>query len=515
MLDRIRAWIENPILVKHIRTRLRRQSILTSLSVVVLLCLCIAYAGYALDIFKNGFAAGMILAIQFVLLVIMGSSQVGASVSGARNSGILDFHRVSPMTPTELTLGFFFGAPIREYSLFAATLPFTVLCMAFGIPSPRGFVQLMMILLTSAWTLQGLVLLTALASKGKTPTGGVVAMLVFLLFFGSSLVMGGQFSANMVEHDNRLGFFGLSLPWLPVVLLYQLPLLFFILLASTRKMESARLHALSKPQGIVAMLVFSTLVVGGIWRKDDYEIYEIAALYLLTIPALLVTLVITPSQAEYAKGLYRAQRQGKTRLPWWDDLSVSWITLVLLAGMMLGAGTLAGSVAAGAPSPHWQPATTTTFHLALAAAVLTVAYFGLAFQYFQLRFAKRGPTYFTLFIFIVWFLPIIAGAIQSMASGPRGPGEVGAPLFALSPGAGIGMIAAIGDEHLATRVQAAAITPALLFTFVFNYLLIGARRRVMRIVFLATAKKDQDELELVFDEPVADARGIEPIPEAS
>ncbi len=385
--------------------------------------------------------------------------------------------------------------------------------MAFGIPSLRGFVQLMTILLTSAWTLQGLVLLTALASKGKTPTGGVVAMIVFLLFFGSSLVMGGQFSASMVEHDHRLSFFGLSLPWLPVVLLYQLPLLFFILLASTRKMESGRLHALSKPQGIVAMLVFSTLVLGGIWRKDFYEIYEIAALYLLAIPALLITLVITPSQAEYAKGLYRAQRQGKTRLPWWDDLSVSWITLILLAGIMLGAGTLAGSVAVG-DSPQ-TPRPLGPYPLALAAAVLTVAYFGLAFQYFQLRFAKRGSMYFALFIFIVWFLPIIAGSIQTMASGPRGPGEVGAPLFALSPGAGIGMIAVIGDEHLATAVQAAAITPALLFTFVFNYLLIGARRRVMRTVFLANAKKDQDELELVFDEPVADAREIEPIPEAS
>ena len=83
--------------------------------------------------------------MQVVILAIMGSGQVNASVSGARASGILDFHRVSPLTPTELTLGFFFGAPIREYVLFAATLPFTVLCMAFGVPSLRGFIQLMIL----------------------------------------------------------------------------------------------------------------------------------------------------------------------------------------------------------------------------------------------------------------------------------------------------------------------------------------------------------------------------------
>ena len=54
------------------------------------------------------------------------------------------------------------------------------------------------------------------------------------------------------------------------------------------------------------------------------------------------------------------------------------------------------------------------------------------------------------------------------------------------------MIAAIGDEQLATAVQAAAITPALLFTFVFNYLLIGARRRVMK-TGLAAARSRRRE----------------------
>jgi hypothetical protein len=263
----------------------------------------------------------------------------------------------------------------------------------------------------------------------------------------------------------------------------------------------------------VAMLVFATLVLGGIWRKDSYEVYEIAALYLLGLPALMITLMITPSQAEYSKGLYRAQKQGKTRLPWWDDLSVNWISLVLLAGIVLGAGTLAGTVANGLSDPFMANSQRGPYPLALAATVLTVTYFGLSFQFFQLRFAKRGGTYFALFIFVAWFLPVIAGSIQSMASGPMQSTGAGAPLFALSPGAGIGMIVGIGDDQLKTAVQAAAITPPLLFTFVFNYLLIGARRRVMKTVFLANAKKEGDAFELEFDEPIADARGIEQIPE--
>lgn len=183
---------------------------------------------------------------------------------------------------------------------------------------------------------------------------------------------------------------------------------------------------------------------------------------------------------------------------------MSWLTVVILAGIILAFGTAVTTLATGTPSQFPGFREPGSYPLALAITVLTVAYFGLGYQYFQLRFAKRGGMYFTLFIFIAWILPIVAGSIQSMSSwGPTGR-DAGAPIFAVSPGAGIGMVAAIGDENLATSIQAAAITPALLFTFVFNYLIIGARRRVMKRVFAATAKKDEDGVSLELAEPVVE-----------
>jgi hypothetical protein len=492
MWDRIRDAINNPILVKHVRSRLRTQPLVSSMVVLVLINLCLAYGGYELNWYQTGTVAGCIVAIQVAILAVMGAGQANASVNGARASGILDFHRVSPLTPVELTLGFFFGAPIREYALFAATLPFTVLCMAFGVPSFRGFLQLMIIIVTSAWTIHGVMILNGLLSRSKNPSGGVVGVVVFLVFFFSWMVMGAQYSVNVVENDHRLNFFSISLPWLPVVLLYQLPTLFFLLLAATRKMESQRLHPLSRPQAIVAMLTFATLVLGGIWRQEGYEIYQVAALYLLTVPALLLIAMVTASLAEYTKGLHRARKQGRMRLPWWDDLSVNWLTVVILAGIVLGAGTLAATAAVGESDTYIANRTIGSYPLALSAAVLTVAYIGLALQYFQLRFAKRGIMYFALFLFIFWILPLLAGSIQSMANGPMGAEGASYPVFALSPAAGIGMVYMIGDEPMAYAVQAAALTPILLFTFVFNYLLIGARRRVMKSVFAAAIEKEKE-----------------------
>ncbi len=493
--DRVRDWFDNPIFLKHVRARLRPQAFLTSLAVVGILCLCIAYGGYQLNAFQTGGAAGTLLALQTVLLVIMGSGQVGASVNGARASGILDFHRVSPLTPTQMTLGFFFGAPIREYLLFAATLPFMVLCMALGVPSLRGFIQLMILLIAAAWTVQGLTLLNGLMSKAKNPASNVVGLMVLAWFVSMPLISGGMFSINLVEGERRLSFFDISLPWLPVVLLYQTPMLFFIFLAARRKMESARMHPLSKPQAISAMITFAVLVLGGIWKQERPEILAIVALYLLVITAVVLTIMVTPSQAEYCKGVRRARQKGLRHLPCWDDLSVNWVFLAITAAMVLAAGTIAGSVAAGPPDAFVATRPNGSFPLALATGVLVVAYFGLALQYFLLRFAARGPMYFGLFLFLAWLLPLLAGLIQVMATSWRRPpgDEPGYILFSISPLAGMAMAAAVGDVQASTAIQAAAITPALLFTFVFNSLLISARRRVLKSVYLTSAGRTARE----------------------
>ncbi len=154
---------------------------------------------------------------------------------------------------------------------------------------------------------------------------------------------------------------------------------------------------------------------------------------------------------------------------------MNWVALALIAGIVLAVGTIAGTFP-GVTSPAYGRSWG-SYPLALATAVLVVSYFGLALQYFLLRFAGRGTTYFGLFLFLTWALPMVAGTIHGWASGPMRTSEAGYPFYALSPIAGIGMVATIGDEGFATAIQSSAITPALLFTFVFQYLLLGGRAR--------------------------------------
>src|SRR5262249_34042989 len=147
----------------------------------------------------------------------------------------------------------------------------------------------------------------------------------------------------------RLSFFGVSLPWLAVVLIYIGATLFFVFLASRRRMASDRIHPLSKVQAIAAMLTLSILLVGGIWKQESYDILQIIALYFLVGTSIVTVAMVTPTQAEYIKGLLRARKQGESQLHFWDDLALNRVCLSMLCAILLLTGTVIWRAGIDAP----------------------------------------------------------------------------------------------------------------------------------------------------------------------
>jgi hypothetical protein len=425
-----------------------------------------------------------------VILGIMGASQINSSVFSARASGIMDFHRVSPLSPTELALGFFFDAPVREYLLFACTLPFLLLCVAMGTPDFRGLVQLLIVLLSTSWVLHSLALVTALVFRRPAGPRGARGIVVFIGLVAGNSIAGLGRLANIVEGEPRIDFYGISLPWLAFFLLYEAPLLLFFFLAARRKMDSERLHALTKPQAALAMATVGVLITGAIWNQFQYEILAVALLYVLVIIGIMLSGLVTPSQAEYVKGLRRAMKLGWPRLSRWHDLAPNRIVLLVICLIVLVTATVAWNRLRGDGNGALGPVHS-AFPLAIANGVLVVAYFGLAAQYFLFRFGRRGSSYLALFLFLAWVVPLILGIIAMLGQ----PGDSGlAQIFlALSPVAGLSLgsgVLSSGQESL-LGIQAAAITPSLLYTFVFNSLLDGARRRAGRAVLTAAARPNK------------------------
>ena len=320
----------------------------------------------------------------------MGASQVSAAVGGCEASGILDFHRVSPLTPTELTLGFFFGAPIREYVLFACTLPFVALFLAFGVPSVHGFVQLMIFLVAIAWVFHGLALLNSLIMKGQRSARGAVGVVVFFVLIFFNAMRMGRFipSVALFDEDGRLTFFGYSLPWLAVVLFYVACRACFSCTwrRGARWARSASTLSPSRRRSPRWRRSRSCCWEGS-GRTTTDGILEIVVLYLLVDHGSPLDL---DGHAQPGRVLQRAlagQETRRSHLPWWDDLSLNRVFLVIACAIVLVAATAAGSVVGDTPAGAFGASSSPgNFPLAIAIGVLVVAYFGLALQYFLLRF---------------------------------------------------------------------------------------------------------------------------------
>ncbi|WP_165247897.1 hypothetical protein [Paludisphaera soli] len=483
----IREWLDNPILIKHVRSRLRPQAFATSAAITIMIGLCILYGAFQVRGFASGDGFTALLVLQFIILAVMGSTQVGASVGSARASGILDFHRVSPQSPLELTFGFLFGAPVREYALTALTLPFMLFCVIMGFPDFRGLMQAEILLLFVAWTLHAASLLGGLSLKsgvtGQNALGFTIVIGVFIVgpLFGAFGVLKG-----LIDGDVRMDFLGLSLPWLAFVLLHLAAVLFFFLLAATRKMGSERTHGLSKPQAIAAAATFGLLAVGGVSNWNGDGMASLILLYILVGVGVILAGLITPSLAEYDKGLRRARKLGLDRPSAWSDLAPNRPALAAICGTILAAGSILGAWIedSGRPNVPGRGG----FPLAVAVGVLVVAYFGLAFQYFLLRFGRRATNFFGLFLFTAWALPLVLGIITLAASaGPRAVEEQAVLFFSATPIVGIAAATGALAGEVGSGPAIVAITLALLFAFVFNALYIKAVRQVR----MALARGDE------------------------
>ena len=482
-MNRLALWLDNPILVKHARSRLRRVQLLPSIAVVMVIALSIVILGYEYNGLNGGQTFGGLMTLQVVILGIMGGSQVASSVGKARESGILDFHRASPMSPFSMALGFFFGAPIREYLMFAATLPFSLVCVYKGRPSPLGFVQLMVPMVLGSWILHAIALLNALTGKGgRSGARGVVGLVMFLLFGGSWLVPSFGIMTTAIDEKPLGHFYGFPLPWLLIVALDMFPPIGFFLVASTRKLASERAHTLSKPQAVAALATGAFLLLGGIWVIEAEFYWTLLVLYALIVFSIILTSAITPGQDEFVKGIRKAAKEGRKYPSAWSDRGLNRICLLCFCAVVLAASTVAWRTIERPVS--WMPQNVpVSYSLPIAIGVLVVAYYGLALQFFQLRYGKRGSIFLALFLFTAWLLPLACGAISAAATAqrrtPDSPPDVWSPaITSLSPIFGIAISSGIGDSAALNAARAAALLPALSFALLFNNLVTSARRRI-------------------------------------
>lgn len=494
------AWLDNPIFVKHLRARLRRQQIFPPLIVVLVLSAFIVWFGLPIahpDAYPGQVEASwsgaltMLICLQAFILCLIGTSQVASSVAQARESGMMDFHRISPQTPAALVWGFLLGGPIREYLLFACTLPlFYALLLAQPVSSPQwgqmggaslSALELALVpvgLIMSSLLYHVFALLTALnIARAQLRSAGAIALILVILsglawitpmlnHFTVIPTLVGAMGASRNAFQFQILFFGVPVHPFVLAVVHQLPMFGFLWLAAVRKMRHEEGMLFSKGMAMLFAVMMALLALGdtAILKSNDGSTNitgPVIVLYILLLTSIIIIGITTPKTGYLLKGIRHARKDGLPRQPWWHDAAPIGPLVLFLAALLC----LSGAVAMLFVQPGNTEVTISSFLLASLIGAGTILFFGFGLQYFMLTYRKHGVNYFAVCLFLFWVVPLLIAMVVGITGGS---GNTVPYCLSLSSFAGLGLSFDPSDG-LGYGALSAGITTFLVIIFGLLY----------------------------------------------
>lgn len=441
--------LDNPILIKHYRARMRRAQLRPTVIIVFLLASCLLWAGWEGQGLTNGVIFWVIYVLMAIVMQFGGTSQVASSMGQTNDSGILDFHRISPLPPSVATVGFILGAPIREWLVVAVMVPFALFCAILGSPGILGFLQCMLILITTNLLFHTFAVSSGLLvrkGKSRSASGGIIVLLVIASLSSPTVYNGipipglltvGPTMLDCMEvklgrGDVEPTFFGAKLPIFLQTLCYQLPLLAFLFVAAVRRMRSPQLPLYSKLNAAGFLVTISILNLAGLVGHPKLVPEQVvpSLLYINVVVAVLLTLSVTPELTTFRNGIRRSRKIGMVKPAMWTDSGSNRAVLFVFCGVTWA--TAQSVVTFLAANIQFDQ----TFLLMTMTAMCTIAHFGGGLQYFKLKFGRRGKVTMFLFCFLFWFLPLIIAGIVRFSVGPKAAEYVASisPIFGIAKG---------------------------------------------------------------------------------
>ena len=149
----------NPIIRRYARARLRPHALGVALILTLMVAGFIFFSTRTVSMYRGGMAVVdaeripllPLMALQALILFFLGTGQVAGGITAEADEGVLEYQRLTPLSPLTKVLGYLFGLPIREYAMFACTLPFTAWSLWQGQVPWSAWGPVYLILISSAW----------------------------------------------------------------------------------------------------------------------------------------------------------------------------------------------------------------------------------------------------------------------------------------------------------------------------------------------------------------------------
>ncbi len=477
--------LANPIFRRYCQSRLRFRGLGVALLITLLIAGFLFFMLRTLGIHQSGMKVPdaergtliPLLVLQWLILFVLGTAQVSGGMTAETDEGVIDYQRLIPMSPISKVLGYLLGLPIREYVMFAATLPFTAWAIWSGGVAADVWVPLYVVTFTSALTYHLTGLLTGTVVHNRRWAFLLSIGLVFCLYtvvpqvarFGlvffkyltiTPVLMeslpsllprtAGAIVATGQKLAPEVKFFNLAFPEALFTVFCQggLILTFVVMLCRKwRKSESLLLGKvwatgffvwvqvlllgnalpLIEPGNLFPSREFSRrLLISGGWAPEALEAVAMSGLYgFATLVMLFIfTQIITPSEEIQIRGWRRVRKEGRSSLPVLSDAATAfgWVLVMALAG----AGGWYLFTQALVES-RWFPGHVVPLKVL---GFFTVVMLACGLSFHALLEAKGGRTLGLVIIF-VGIVPLMAGAVLSAYSQRLIPAATW--LFGISP----------------------------------------------------------------------------------
>jgi hypothetical protein len=403
-----------------------------------------------------------LLALQGVILFIIGTAQVAGGMTAERDEGIIDYQRLIPMTPFAKIVGYLFGLPVREYVMFAFTLPFTAWALWRGGVSWQVWLPLYTVVLSSTLLYHFTGLLTGTVVRNRRWAFLVSIGLVFCLYtvipqmakfglvFFKYLTIQPVFeecfpsflpdAAGEALRKLRLliptgKFFNLDFPEVVFTLFCQAGLVLTFVVMLWRKWRRDESHLLGKLWATGFFIWIQVLLLGNAlplidpgnlfvsrgfmklariplnWKPDGLEAVAMSGVYgFVTLVLIFVlALIITPSAENQIRGWLRARKLGRTSLQIRDDAATSfWFVLVMAIAGSTGWYLFTKALI----ESRWFPGHEVPLS-ALGLYILVMLTGGVGFQ---ALLEAKGARLVGLITILVGVVPVMAGTVLGTIS---------------------------------------------------------------------------------------------------
>ncbi|MEY3896146.1 MAG: hypothetical protein RLZZ214_1666 [Verrucomicrobiota bacterium] len=479
-----KIW-ENPIFRRYCQSRLRLRGLAVALLIAVLIAGFIFFMSRTVGMHRAHLSVAdaergaliPLLVLQSLILFVLGTAQVSGGMTAETDEGVIDYQRLIPMSPISKVLGYLFGLPVREYLMFAVTLPFTAWALWKGEVAMGVWVPLYAVFITTTLTYHLTGLVTGTVVKNRRWAFLISIGLVFCLYtvvpqmarFGlvffkyltiTPVFMESlpgilpQTAASIVATGQKLApevkFFNLGFPEAVFTVFCQGGLILTFIVMLCRRWRRTESLLLGKIWATGFFIWVQILLLGNAlpliepgnlfpsreisrrvldwsgWAPKAWEAVAMSGVYGFATLLLLfaMTHIITPSAEIQIRGWRRVRKEGRASLPVLSDAATAfgWVVIMALAG----AGGWFVFTQALVES-RWFPGHEVPFKT-LGFFTVVMLSGGLGFH--ALLEAKDGRVV-GLAVILVGIVPLMVGAVLSASNDRLIPAA--AWLFGISP----------------------------------------------------------------------------------